>query len=51
MPAMPSMAVTAIPVPNRPPNWKVAIIPATMTIAGMAVDSSETARPWMTLVP
>ena len=27
------------------------MMPPTMTIAGSAVDSSETARPWMTLVP
>jgi hypothetical protein len=27
------------------------MMPAMMTIAGSAVDSSETARPWMTLVP
>ena len=27
------------------------MMPPTMTIAGRAVDSSETARPWMTLVP
>ena len=27
------------------------MMPATMTSAGSAVDSSETARPWMTLVP
>ena len=26
-------------------------MPAMMTRAGSAVDSSETARPWMTLVP
>ena len=26
-------------------------MPATMTIAGSAVNSSETARPWITLVP
>ena len=26
-------------------------MPAMMTIAGSAVDSSETARPWITLVP
>ena len=27
------------------------MMPATMTIVGSAVDSSEMARPWMTLVP
>ena len=27
------------------------MMPPTMTMAGSAVDSSETARPWMTLVP
>ena len=27
------------------------MMPPTMTSAGSAVDSSETARPWMTLVP
>ena len=27
------------------------MMPAMMTSAGSAVDSSETARPWMTLVP
>ena len=27
------------------------MMPPMMTMAGSAVDSSETARPWMTLVP
>ena len=27
------------------------MIPAMMTSAGSAVDSSDTARPWMTFVP
>jgi hypothetical protein len=27
------------------------MMPATMTSAGSAVDSIETARPWITLVP
>ena len=27
------------------------MMPPTMTTAGSAVDPSETARPWMTLVP
>jgi hypothetical protein len=29
----------------------VVMMPPMMTIAGMAVDSSDTARPWITLVP
>ena len=51
MPARPSIVVTAIAVPNRPASWKVAMMPATITSAGSAVDSSDTARPWITLVP
>ena len=27
------------------------MMPMTITMAGRAVDSSETARPWITLVP
>ena len=45
------MVVTAIAVPKRPASWYVETMPATMTSAGSAVDSSETARPWITLVP
>ena len=51
MPARPSIVVTAIAVPNRPASWYVTMMPATMTSAGSAVASSETARPWMTFVP
>ena len=45
------MVVTAIAMPKRPANLKVTMMPAIMTMAGSAVDSIETARPWMTLVP
>ncbi len=34
-----------------PASWKVAMIPATMTIVGSAVDSRLIASPWITLVP
>ena len=32
------MVVTAIAVPKRPASWKVAMMPATMTSAGSAVE-------------
>ena len=51
MPASPSMVVTAIAVPKRPASWYVDMMPATITSAGSAVDSSDTARPWITFVP
>ncbi len=51
MPARPSIVVVAMAVPKRPASEKVERMPATMTRAGSAVDSSDTARPWITLVP
>ncbi|MNE35343.1 hypothetical protein D3C80_1290970 [compost metagenome] len=51
IPATPSMVVVAMAMPNRPANWKAATMPTMMVKAGRAVDSSETARPWITLVP
>ena len=51
MPARASMAVAAKAMPIRPPSLKVAMMPATITRVGSAVDSIDTARPWMTLVP
>ena len=51
MPARPSMVVTEMASPNRPASWKGAMMPPMITSAGSAVDSSDTARPWMTLVP
>jgi hypothetical protein len=51
MPASASMAVTAIAMPNRPASLNDTMMPAMMTIAGSAVDSSDTASPWITLVP
>ena len=38
-------------IPNKPASLKVATIPTTITIAGRAVASIETARPCITLVP
>ena len=51
MPASASMVVVAIAIPNRPARLKVRMIPAMMVMAGRAVDSRDTARPWMTFVP
>jgi hypothetical protein len=51
MPARASMVATAKAMPNRPARLKVTMMPTTMTSAGSAVASSDTARPWMTLVP
>ena len=51
MPATPSMVVVAMAMPNRPANWKLTTMPAIIVRAGRAVASSDTARPWMTLVP
>ena len=50
-PATDSMLVTAMAMPNRPASLKETMMPAMMMSAGRAVASSETARPWMTLVP
>ena len=50
-PASASMVVTAMAMPNRSAREKLTRMPAMMTIAGSAVDSSDTAKPWMTLVP
>ena len=51
IPATPSMVVVAMAMPNRPASWKLATMPTMIVSAGSAVASSETARPWMTLVP
>ncbi len=51
MPATESMVVTAMAMPNRPASELQAMMPATIISAGSAVDSIDTARPWMTLVP
>ena len=51
MPASASIVVVAIAMPNRPARLKVTMMPAMITMAGSAVDSSETARPWITFVP
>ncbi len=51
MPASASIVVTAMPTPMRPAIVKVKMMPAMMIRAGTAVASSETARPWITLVP
>ena len=45
------MVVTATAMPNRPAIMKVATMPMQITIAGSAVASIDTARPWITLVP
>ena len=45
------MAVTAMAMPNRPASLKATMMPAMITMVGSAVDSSETARPWITFVP
>ncbi|MNC98150.1 hypothetical protein D3C83_160200 [compost metagenome] len=50
-PASDSMAVVAMAMPKRPARLKVTMMPAMITSAGRAVDSSDMARPWMTLVP
>ncbi len=50
-PARDSMVVVATAMPNRPASLKVTTMPTMITSAGRAVDSSETARPWITLVP
>ena len=51
MPASASMAVTAMAMPSRPARKWVRTMAAQMMIAGTAVASIETARPWITLVP
>src|SRR4029077_7221573 len=51
MPASASIAVTAMAMPNSPACPYDTRMPAMITNAGAAVDSSEIARPWMTLVP
>ena len=38
-------------IPNKPANWNVITIPITITSAGSAVASIETASPWITFVP
>ena len=50
-PASDSIAVVAMAIPNRPASPYVTMMPTTMTSAGAAVDSSDMARPWITLVP
>ena len=51
IPATPSMVVVAMAMPNRPASWKLATMPTMIVRAGSAVASSETASPWITLVP
>ncbi len=51
MPASASMAVTAMAMPNRPASMYEVMMPAMITKAGSAVDSSEMASPCITLVP
>ena len=50
-PARASMVVVAMATPNRPANWKVTTMATMITRAGRAVDSSDMASPWITLVP
>jgi len=45
IPANASIVVTAIAIPNNPAKLYVTIIPKTITSAGRAVDSIETAKP------
>ena len=52
MPARASMVVVAIAITDRGlPDYRSAMMPAMIVRAGSAVDSSETARPWITFVP
>jgi hypothetical protein len=51
MPASDSMVVAATAMPNRPATMKVMMMPTMIVSAGRAVDSSDMARPWITLVP
>ena len=50
MPASASMVVTAMAMPKRPARILVMTIPTTMISAGTVVASSDTAKPWITLV-
>ena len=45
------MVVVAMAMPNRPASWKLTTMPTMIVDAGRAVASSDTASPWITLVP
>ena len=51
MPAIDSIAVAAMAMPNRPPSANAPQIAAQITITGSAVDFIEMPRPAMMLVP
>ena len=51
MPARASIAVAATEMPNKPALRYATTIAAQITSTGSAVDSIDTANPWMTLVP
>ena len=51
MPASESIVLTAMAMPKRPASEWVRMMPTQMTMAGSAVDSIDTAKPWITLVP
>ena len=45
------MVVAATAMPNSPAIIEATTMPMQITITGSAVDSIDTARPWITLVP
>src|SRR5438067_2496671 len=51
MPAIDSIAVAAMAMPYRPPNWNATRIAAHTTSTGYAVDFIDTPSPAMMLVP